>query len=78
MKKHLPRPTELAIFATLAVILAGVAVSMGSIGGALVVISAPLFFVCAMLGMHRSGRFGVKAATVTVGQDVSAGSAVVE
>jgi hypothetical protein len=78
MKKHLPSPTELAIFATLAFILAGVAVTSGSVGGALALISCPLFFTCAILGMHRSGRFAPRAVPVELSQDVSTSSAVTD
>jgi hypothetical protein len=56
MKHHLPKAPELAIVAVLSLILAAVAVAVGPVDTMLAVITVPLFFGFAMLGLIRSGK----------------------
>ena len=56
MKRLLPRKTEFAVLAVLSLILAALATQSASVDAMLAVLAIPLFIVCALLGMHRSGR----------------------
>ena len=65
MKRLLPDRTQLAIFAALAVVCAGVVSSTSARDIGLSLMSIPLFVACAILGMRRSGQWGDLGKTPT-------------
>jgi hypothetical protein len=58
MKRLLPDWTELAIFAALAVVCAGVVSLASARDLGLSLVSIPLFIACSIMGMRRSGQWG--------------------